>query len=36
VAALVAANRKLWDAQLLYLLILASVVYAMVLKPTLQ
>ena len=35
-AALVAASRKLWDAQLLYLLILASVVYAMVLKPTLQ
>jgi len=33
--ALVTASRKLWHAQLLYLLILASVVYAMVLKPTL-
>jgi hypothetical protein len=34
-AALVAASRSLWQAQLLYLLILASVVWAMVLKPTL-
>jgi uncharacterized membrane protein len=34
-ATLGAASRGLWQAQLLYLLILASVVWAMVLKPTL-
>jgi hypothetical protein len=34
-AALIGASRSLWRAQLLYLLILASVVWAMVLKPTL-
>ena len=35
-ATLAAASRGLWQAQLLYMLILASVVWAMVLKPTLQ
>jgi uncharacterized membrane protein len=34
-ATLAAASRGLWRAQLLYMLILASVVWAMVLKPTL-
>ncbi len=33
-AALDVAGRRLWQAQLVYLLILASVVWAMVLKPT--
>jgi hypothetical protein len=34
-ATLAAASSGLWRAQLLYMLILASVVWAMVLKPTL-
>ena len=34
-ATLSAASRSLWRAQLLYMLILAAVVAAMVLKPTL-
>jgi uncharacterized membrane protein len=35
-ATLGAASRSLWQAQLLYMLILASVVGAMVIKPTLR
>jgi hypothetical protein len=35
-AELLAAARSLWAAQLIYLVILASVVGAMVLKPTLS
>jgi uncharacterized membrane protein len=35
-AALPAASRRLWTAQLIYLAVLASVVAAMVLKPTLS